>query len=212
MKFKNKIYQGGIENFISKFSLDEGVLSILILHSWILFFMFIVFLFPQNFPKYSQTLCKPLMQPPFSDSFKLTLGNLFLLVVIGDLNAKSNCYSSDKTTYEGNKIETITSHFNLHQLIKEPTNIFENSSSYFDLSFTSQPNLVLNSVVHLLFTLSPSNCICNAWFTNTLSPTIRTWSLALVHLLFTLSPSNCICKVWFIIHYHPPYERDVWHD
>ena len=46
---------------------------------------------------------------------KLALNNPFMLVVIGDLNAKSkNWHPSDRTTYEGNIIETITSHFGLH--------------------------------------------------------------------------------------------------
>ena len=49
---------------------------------------------------------------------KLALNNPFMLVVIGDLNAKSkNWHPSDRTTYEGNIIETITSHFGLYQLI-----------------------------------------------------------------------------------------------
>ena len=55
---------------------------------------------------------------------KLALNNPFMLVVIGDLNAKSkNWYPLDRTTYEGNIIETITSHFGLHQLIHDPTHI-----------------------------------------------------------------------------------------
>ena len=55
---------------------------------------------------------------------KLALNNPFMLVVIGDLNAKSkNWYPLDRTTYEGNIIEIITSHFGLHQLIHDPTHI-----------------------------------------------------------------------------------------
>ena len=72
-----------------------------------------------------------------------------MLVVIADLNAKSqNWYPLDRTTYEGNIIETITSHFGLHQLIHDPTHILEKSSSCIDLIFTSQPNMVVNSGVH----------------------------------------------------------------
>ena len=41
-----------------------------------------------------------------------------MLVVIGDLNAKSkNWYPVDRTTYEDNITETLISHFGLHQLI-----------------------------------------------------------------------------------------------
>ena len=55
---------------------------------------------------------------------KLTLNDPFMLVVIGDLHAKSkNWYPSERTTYEGNIIETINSHFGLHQLIHDPTHI-----------------------------------------------------------------------------------------
>ena len=52
--------------------------------------------------------------------FELTLdkfahNNPFLLIVIGDLNAKSErFYLLDKITYEGNKVETITSNIGLH--------------------------------------------------------------------------------------------------
>ena len=80
---------------------------------------------------------------------KLALNNPFMFVVIGDLNAKSkNWHPSDRTTYEGNIIETITSHFGLHQLIHDPTHILGKSSSCIDLIFTSQPNMVVNSGVH----------------------------------------------------------------
>ena len=80
---------------------------------------------------------------------KLALNNPFMLVVIADLNAQSkNWYPLDRTTYEGDIIETITSHFCLHRLIHDPTHIFGESSSYIDLIFTSQPNMVVNSGVH----------------------------------------------------------------
>ena len=41
--------------------------------------------------------------------------------------------------------ENITSQFELHQIINEPTYILENSSSCIDLIFTSQPNLSVES-------------------------------------------------------------------
>ena len=72
-----------------------------------------------------------------------------MLVVIGDLNTKSkNWYRSDRPMYEGNIIETITSHFGLHQLIDDPIHISGKSSSCIDLIFTSQWNMVVNSGVH----------------------------------------------------------------
>ena len=63
----------------------------------------------------------------FSDNLELNLDKIanksaYLLVVLGDFNVKSsNWYKHDKTTYEGSKIDAITSQFGLQQLIKEPT-------------------------------------------------------------------------------------------
>ena len=64
------------------------------------------------------------------NNFELTLdrfvhNNPFLRVVIGDLNAKSEClYPLDKVTYEGHKVETIKSNIGLHQLIKKTMHIY----------------------------------------------------------------------------------------
>ena len=63
----------------------------------------------------------------FCENFERTLDNLaqnnpFLLVAIGDFNAKStNWCANDRTSFEGNKIEHITSQFGLSQIINEPT-------------------------------------------------------------------------------------------
>ena len=75
--------------------------------------------------------------------------NLFLVVVIGDFNVKSsNWYYHDKPSSEGNAVDTITKQYVLHQLIKEPTHILDNSSTCIDFIFTSQPNLIIESGVH----------------------------------------------------------------
>ena len=72
--------------------------------------------------------------------------NPFLLVVLGDFNAKvSQWRDKDSIFSEGISIENITSQFGLHQIINEPTHILENSSSCIDLIFTSQPNLLVES-------------------------------------------------------------------
>ena len=72
----------------------------------------------------------------------------FLTTIIGDFNAKScNWYSHDKTNFEGSTIENVTSQFGLHQLINKPTHLLQNSLCI-DLIFTSQPNIVVESVVH----------------------------------------------------------------
>ena len=77
------------------------------------------------------------------------VNNPFLTVVLGDFNAKTSLwYNNDITTYEGSKIDGVTSQFGLEQIIKEPTHIIGNSSSCIDLIFTNQPNLVMESGVH----------------------------------------------------------------
>ena len=79
----------------------------------------------------------------FIDNLELNLetlcqNNPFLIVLIGDLNAKSkNCYSHYKPGHEGNEIENVTAHFGLQQIIKEPTHISNTSSSCIDLIFMS---------------------------------------------------------------------------
>ena len=90
----------------------------------------------------------------FSDNLELNLGTLsqknpFLVVAIGNFNAKSKSwYINDSTTFQGNVLENITSQFGLQQIIKEPTHILDKSSSCIDLMFTSQPNLIIESGVY----------------------------------------------------------------
>ena len=80
---------------------------------------------------------------------KISNQNSFLTVVLGNFNTKSsNWYKHDKTTYEGSKIDAVTSQYCLQQLIKERTRILGNSLSCIDLIFTSYPSLVMESGVH----------------------------------------------------------------
>ena len=44
--------------------------------------------------------------------------------------------------------DSIASQFRLHQLINKPTHLTRNTSSWIDFTFNSQPNLVMESVVH----------------------------------------------------------------
>ena len=88
-----------------------------------------------------------------ADNFELTLDKIVnknpLIVALGDFNAKTtNWYKNDINSYEGLKIDTITSQLGLQQLINEPTNLIANSSSCIDLIFTSQPDLVMESGFH----------------------------------------------------------------
>ena len=69
-------------------------------------------------------------------------------MVVGDFDAKSsNWHCQDKSTFEGNLTDNITSQFGLYQVIKEPTHIL-NISSCIDLIFTSLPNSIIDSGVH----------------------------------------------------------------
>ena len=52
------------------------------------------------------------------------------------------------STTEGTQPETTTTIYGLQQLIDEPTHIRKNSSSYIDLIFTNQPNLIVNRGTH----------------------------------------------------------------
>ena len=89
----------------------------------------------------------------FSEKLELNLDSLvenspFLVVLIGDFNAKSkSCYKNDKGSFGEYIFENVTSQFGLHQVIKEPTHILDNSSSCIELSFTSQANLLVESGV-----------------------------------------------------------------
>ena len=75
-----------------------------------------------------------------SEDFDTFLSNLELLldyianrnpcvsIIIGDFNARSNNWcSSDKTTYEGKKLESLTSHCGFKQVISDPSHILESS-------------------------------------------------------------------------------------
>ena len=80
---------------------------------------------------------------------RLFQNNPFLVVVLVDFNVESsNWYYHDKSSSEGNAVDTTAKQYGLHQVIKEPTHILDNSSTCIDLIFTSQPNLIIESGVH----------------------------------------------------------------
>ena len=93
----------------------------------------------------------------FLSNFELLLDyianrNPFVSINIADFNARSNnwCHS-DKTAYKGKKVESLTSQCGLKQVSNDPTHVLQSNSSCVDLMFTSQPNSVINSVVHSSF-------------------------------------------------------------
>ena len=70
-------------------------------------------------------------------------------IILGDFNARSSSWwKNDKTTVEGIRLEVLTSLHGFHQLISEPTHLLPTSTSYIDLIFTDQSNLVVNSATH----------------------------------------------------------------
>ena len=125
--------------------------SVLIL-KWKLATQFVtLYLFISNFRSPSQTLDN---FETFSKNFELNLENIvhrnsFLVVVIRNFNAKSSkWHCQDKSTLEGNVIDSITSQFGLYQVTKEPTHILNTSSLSIDHIFTSLPSLIIDSGVH----------------------------------------------------------------
>ena len=71
------------------------------------------------------------------------------VVILGDFNARSKSWwNEDITSNEGSQIDSLTSTFGLQQLISDPTHILPNFSTFIDLIFTDQPNLVVDSGVH----------------------------------------------------------------
>ena len=57
----------------------------------------------------------------------------------------SNWYNKDKTSFEGNTIENVTSKLGLHQIINETKHILPNSTPCIDLIFRSQSNMIIES-------------------------------------------------------------------
>ena len=71
------------------------------------------------------------------------------LVILGDFNARSrSLWCEDITSHETTQLESLTVSCGLHQLTSDPTHLLPNPSSFIELIFTDQPNLVVGSGVH----------------------------------------------------------------
>ena len=80
---------------------------------------------------------------------EITPSNPFFYLILGDFNARSpTWWDDDKISIEGTRLDGLSSFHGLHQLIKEPTHLMENSASCIDLIFTNQSNLVIDPGVH----------------------------------------------------------------
>ena len=85
------------------------------------------------------------------------VNNPFLILILGDFNAKSILWcNNDITTYEGSKIDGVTSQF-----VWVTTHFIGDYSLCVDLIFTTQPNLLMESGVHSL--LHPNCHHCNVF-------------------------------------------------
>ena len=76
----------------------------------------------------------------------MTDNNPFLVVAIGDFNARSSSWRiNDKRNYDRTRIDYLATQHDLKQLIKEPIYLFENSCSCIGLIFISQLNLAMDT-------------------------------------------------------------------
>ena len=90
----------------------------------------------------------------FLTSFEKSIGDIIaknpsFVLITGDFNARStNWWKNDLSTSEGTQIDSLTTSYDLSQIISDQTHILPNSSSCIDLIFTNQPKLVTVSGVH----------------------------------------------------------------
>ena len=68
---------------------------------------------------------------------------------MGGFDARSKSWwADDVTSPEGTDIDSLTTVHELQQLMSEPIHLLPNSLSCIDLTFTDQPNLVVDSGAH----------------------------------------------------------------
>ena len=80
----------------------------------------------------------------------LSNNNPVVTAMIDDFNVKLSSWNlNDITSFKGSQTEFHASQFAMSQRIKELTHISDNSRSYIDLIFTSQPNIIMDSGVYL---------------------------------------------------------------
>ena len=72
------------------------------------------------------------------------------MILLGDFNAKSKSLSINVTTTEESIIlQNLTSFYGMKQFISSPTHVLQHFSSFIDLIFVNQPNLIIDSGIHL---------------------------------------------------------------
>ena len=103
----------------------------------------------------------------FADNLELNLDSIvhrnpYLTVVLGDFNAQiKGWYPLGKTTYEGTKIDGITSQFGLEELIHEPIHIIgEIFLHRFNFCFTTKFGGGIRCAIIFTSKLSSPNSVC----------------------------------------------------
>ena len=75
--------------------------------------------------------------------------NSHFVLITGDFHAKFRCWSTNDTANaEGAHLVSLMTLYGLSQLITEPINNLEHSSSCIDLVFTNQTNLIRDSAIY----------------------------------------------------------------
>ena len=83
------------------------------------------------------------------------------IIVNGDFNAKATVWwRNNITTTEGTNIDSTASSFGLSQIICDAIHILSTSSSFIDLTFSNQANLVIENGIDLSQCLSLFLCLC----------------------------------------------------
>ena len=83
------------------------------------------------------------------------------IIVNGDFNAKAKVWwRNNITTTEGTNIDSTASSYGLSQIICNAIHILSTSSSFIDLTFSNQANLVIENGIDLSQCLSLFLCLC----------------------------------------------------
>ena len=86
--------------------------------------------------------------------------NPAISIITGDFNRKcSKWHSFDTSDLIGKELDTITSTVGYSQIIDKPTNFKNNSSSYMELVFTSNPSIIVDSGIEKSLCSSRHRCI-----------------------------------------------------
>ena len=108
------------------------------------------------------------------------------IIVKGDFNARATVWwRNNITTTEGTNIDSTASSYGLSQIICDAIHILSTSSSFIDLTFSNQANLVIENGIDLSLCLSLSHSL-SLFFSLSLSLWIMTVTIKLSILISVL--------------------------